>query len=257
MGWRLAGYELEVGAGSGRPGSLAEVPHWVEQETGALTERARIRSIAIDGFEALRSSSGPFYAVDIRLPEEFRAGHIPGSISIPAGQLALQHENFLAIRRAPVVVLSDDPVRPIWAAALCQDLGFASVSVLAGGIRAWAAAGHALDLGEALPRVFRLEEARRHIASVDARELDDLRARDAGIRILDVRGSGDFGTRHIPGSHWLARGKVELGIDAAAPDRPAPGIAVCDNGVRSTLAAATLRFLGYADARLESPGPAD
>jgi len=97
----------------------------------------------------LRSSSGPFYAVDIRLPEEFRAGHSPGSISSPAGQLALQHENFLAARRAPVVVLSDDPVRPIWAAALCQDLGFASVSVLAGGIRAWAAAGHALDLAEA------------------------------------------------------------------------------------------------------------
>ncbi len=232
MGWRLAGYELEVGAGSGRPGSLAEVPHWVEQESGALTERARIRSIAIDGFEALRSSSGPFYAVDIRLPEEFRAGHSPGSISSPAGQLALQHENFLAARRAPVVVLSDDPVRPIWAAALCQDLGFASVSVLAGGIRAWAAAGHALDLGEALPRAFGLEEARRHIASVDARELDDLRARDAGIRLLDVRGSGDFGTGHIPGSHWLARGKLELGVDAAAPDRAAPVIAVCDNGVR-------------------------
>src|SRR6266542_3866567 len=28
-----------VGWDGGRPGSLAEVPHWVEQETGALTER--------------------------------------------------------------------------------------------------------------------------------------------------------------------------------------------------------------------------
>jgi 3-mercaptopyruvate sulfurtransferase SseA len=54
---------------------------------------------------------------------------------------------------------------------------------------------------------------------------------------------------HIPGARWLARGKLELGIAALAPDRSMPIVAVCDTGVRSTLAAATLRDLGYTNVR--------
>jgi rhodanese-related sulfurtransferase len=248
MGWRLAGYELEEGSGRGRPGHSRSIPDWVEQATRQLAQRANIRAMAMRDFEALRDSGEPFYAVDIRLPEEYRAGHIPGSISIPAGQFALQHENFLAVRRAPVIVVSDDPTRPVWASVLCQDLGFRNVFVLAGGLEAWAAAGHPLERVSEPGPVFGLEEARKQVSPVDARGLDELRA-SGGLQLLDVRGSGEFGTGHIPGSRWLARGKLELGIGAAVPDRGASIVTVCDSGVRSTLAAATLRGLGYADPR--------
>jgi rhodanese-related sulfurtransferase len=254
MGWRLAGYDLASGGGRGRPGQPRSIPEWVEQATRRLSQRAQVRTMTVHEFEALRASGEPFYAVDIRLPEEFDAGHIPASISIPAGQFALQHENFLAVRRAPVVVVSDDPIRPIWAAVLCQELGFRTVFVLDGGLDGWTSAGHPLEVGSEPPRVYGLEEARGQVAALDGRELAELLGRDTAVQVLDVRGSGEFGTGHIPGSRWLARGRLELGIEAAAPDRSTPVATVCDNGVRSTLAAATLRTLGYADARYVSGG---
>ena len=43
-------------------------------------------------------------------------------------------------------------------------------------------------------------------------------------------------------------------IDRLVPDRGRPIVAVCDSGVRSTLAAATLRALGYADVRYLAGG---
>jgi rhodanese-related sulfurtransferase len=249
MGWRLAGYELESGPGRGRPDPLSVIPDWVEEATARLAKQAQVGGMAVQDFEALRASGQPFYAVDIRLPEEFRCGHIPGSISIPAGQFALQHENFLAVRRAPVVVIANDPIRPVWAAVLCQDLGFPNVCVLEGGLTAWTAAGYPLVPAGAPARVFGLDVARRQVAAVDAPGLAELLARDSGIQVLDVRGSGEFGTGHIPGARWLARGKLELGVDAVLLERSGPVVTVCDSGVRSTLAAATLRALGYADAR--------
>jgi rhodanese-related sulfurtransferase len=72
--------------------------------------------------------------------------------------------------------------------------------------------------------------------------------------LLDVRSSGEFGLGHIPGARWIARGKLELDVERIVTDRATPIIAVCDTGIRSTLAAATLRALGYADVRVLDGG---
>jgi rhodanese-related sulfurtransferase len=253
MGWRLAGRELEEGPGNGWPGRPSAVPQWIQDATDRLAEGARVRTIAVGDFKALRESREPFYAVDIRTPQEFRDGHVPGSISLPAGQFALQHENFLAVRAAQVVVIADDPIRPVWAAALCQDLGFTNVLVLDGGIHAWQAAGHTIDRGIQSAGVFGLDVARQNVGSVEPNILAQMLSRGAAA-VLDVRGSGEFVTGHIAGSRWLARGKLELGIEPMVPDRTTPLIMVCDNGVRSTLGAATLRSLGYHNVRYLAGG---
>ncbi len=249
MGWRLAGYELETGSGRGRPTADQPVPSWVESATRALAEKAQVHAIGLAAFEQLLASGEPSYTVDIRLPGEYRAGHVPGAIPIPTGQFALQYENFLAVRRSPVVIIADDVIRPIWAAVQCQELGFSNVLVLEGGIRSWTAAGHSLETGDMPSDAFGLDEARERVAPIAAAELDGERAHDPRVLLLDVRGSGEFGMGHIPGARWLVRGKLELGIAAIAPDRSAPIVIVCDTGVRSTLAAATLRDLGYVNIR--------
>jgi rhodanese-related sulfurtransferase len=69
-----------------------------------------------------------------------------------------------------------------------------------------------------------------------------------------VRSSGEFGLGHIPGARWLARGKLELEVERIMADRATPIFTVCDTGVRSTLAAATLQSLGYADVRVLADG---
>jgi rhodanese-related sulfurtransferase len=243
MGWRLAGFELEAGAAEAAS-RAAEPSQWAQEATFRLAQAEGVRFLSVQELEALLGSDDPAYAVDVRLPGEFRAGHVPGSVSLPAGQFALMHENVIAIRNAPLVLLSDDEVRAVWAAAMCQGLGFPEVFVLKGGISGWTAAGHRLEEGDAAGEVFGLAEARREVPAMGIADLAAALERGGPPMILDVRGSGEFGLGHIPGARWLARGKLELGIDALEPDRSRPIVAVCDSGVRSALAARTLRSLG-------------
>jgi rhodanese-related sulfurtransferase len=248
MGWRLAGYELEEGPGRGRPPVAPEThAEWVAAATERLIHEEGIRFISPRDLTGPRARE-PHYTVDVRLPEEHRAGHVPGSISLPAGQLALHYENWLAVPSLPVLVVADDPLRPVWAAALLQRLGFADVWVLEGGIAAWAAQGHALETGDDQLAVYGLEAARQAVTPVQPRALTAA-LQGGQVVMLDVRGSGEFGMGHLPRARWLARGKLELGIAALVPDRATPVVTVCDTGVRSVLAAATLRALGYEHVR--------
>ncbi|MGD8325024.1 MAG: MBL fold metallo-hydrolase [Gammaproteobacteria bacterium] len=63
--------------------------------------------------------------------------------------------------------------------------------------------------------------------------------------VLDVRQHSEFETGHIPGAMNVPRGQLELRVDDALPDPTARIVTVCEFGKISTLAAATLRELGF------------
>ena len=248
MGWKLAGLPLEEGPGRGRPTPHASaLAPALEAATARLEARERLPRLSLDDLDALQAAEAPYYLVDIRLPAEYQAGHPLGAINVPAGQLALHYENHLAVRRATVVIVGDDPVRPVWAAALCRRLGFPDVRVLDGGVAAWTAAGRALETGDGVPEAFGLAAARARVAATTAEALAARLEEPTAPVLLDVRGSGEFGVGHIPGARWLARGKLELLVDSLVPDRATALVTVCDTGVRAALAAATLAERGYRD----------
>ena len=66
------------------------------------------------------------------------------------------------------------------------------------------------------------------------------------IVILDIREKDAFEAGHIPGAVHLPRGQLELRANAELPDPTARILTCCEFGKISTLAAATLRELGYA-----------
>lgn len=243
MGWRLAGYDVEEGEGPRRP-PTGVLPESVARLTEQIAREEGIAFAPLDDFDLLRTSGEPFYAVDVRPPHEFLAGHVPGSISIPGGQFALMHENYLAVRALPLIMLANDEVRSIWAAALAKRLGFTEVSVLEAGISGWTVQGRRLEAGSPSGPVFGLEVARR-AGAISADRLRQVLERDSRIVVLDVRSSGEFGLGHIPGARWLARGKIELEIESVIPSHTSQVMIACDTGVRSALAAVTLRGLGY------------
>src|SRR3546814_3518667 len=63
--------------------------------------------------------------------------------------------------------------------------------------------------------------------------------------ILDVRERDAYGRGHVPGARHLARGQLEIRIDETFPDPDLEILTVCEFGKISTLAAATLRELGF------------
>ena len=71
----------------------------------------------------------------------------------------------------------------------------------------------------------------------------DTRAND--IVVLDVREKAAFDSGHIPGARHLPRGQLELRVNEELPDPTLRIVACCEFGKISTLAAATLRQLGF------------
>lgn len=63
--------------------------------------------------------------------------------------------------------------------------------------------------------------------------------------ILDVREKEAFGAGHVPGATHLPRGQLELRVNDVLPDPGVEILTVCEFGKISTLAAATLRELGF------------
>ena len=75
------------------------------------------------------------------------------------------------------------------------------------------------------------------------RSLTDVR--DPGSIVLDVRERDAYEGGHVPGARLLPRGQLELRVNDELPDPTRRIVTVCEFGRISTLAAATLRDLGF------------
>ncbi len=94
-----------------------------------------------------------------------------------------------------------------------------------------------------------LAEAAAHVPFIAMAELAErVQRNDLGLILLDVREKDAFVAGHIPGARHLPRGQLELRVNTELPDPTQRILVACEFGRISTLAAATLRELGYAKA---------
>lgn len=94
-----------------------------------------------------------------------------------------------------------------------------------------------------------LSEAGASIPFMSMAELSArLASRQNDLVVLDVREKDAYDAGHLPGAMFLPRGQLELRVNDAFPDPTVRIVAVCEFGKISTLAAATLRSLGFTHA---------
>ncbi len=95
-----------------------------------------------------------------------------------------------------------------------------------------------------------LADAGSRVAFVSMGELAERVARggDLGLVLLDVREKDAFAAGHIPGAQNLPRGQLELRVNKELPDPTKRILVCCEFGQISTLAAATLREMGFTQA---------
>jgi glyoxylase-like metal-dependent hydrolase (beta-lactamase superfamily II) len=72
-----------------------------------------------------------------------------------------------------------------------------------------------------------------------------LSARANDFVILDVREKDAYAAGHVPGAVHLPRGQLELRVNDVLPDPSVEILTICELGKISTLAAATVRELGF------------
>lgn len=81
--------------------------------------------------------------IDVREPEEYAAGHVPGAINIPRGVLEFQLSSNPALepRNLKLVIYCKTSGRAALAALSLKAMGYLDVCSITGGFDAWAAAG--------------------------------------------------------------------------------------------------------------------
>ncbi len=94
-----------------------------------------------------------------------------------------------------------------------------------------------------------LSEAASAVPFMSMTELSArLANRQNDLVVLDVREKDAYDAGHLPGAVFLPRGQLELRVNEAFPDPTVRIVTICELGKISTLAAATLRSLGFTHA---------
>jgi rhodanese-related sulfurtransferase len=254
-GWLLAGEQLESGADRvALPEPSAAAVAAAEAYAATLAAEDGVRYLDPAGLEAMmaRARTETVYLVDVRTREEYTAGHIPGFRWFPGGQAVQRADDVAVVKRPTLVFACDGRARATIIASWYRQMGFREVYAVAGGTHAWSGAGRALEAGAPDERPAGYEEARAAARLVSAERLHA----SPSPAIIFVDTSQDFARGHVPGARWVPRGWLELWIDDIVPSKRTPLTVTCADGVGSTLAAATLRALGYPDVSVLDGGMA-
>jgi len=113
--------------------------------------------VAIDELEARASD---VLLLDVREPEEYAHGHVPGALNLPQAELATRLDELP--RDRSIYVVCQSGYRALRAAQFLKQSGIEHVANVSGGTGAWQAAGKPLAFGNtdvAQPRVVESEWA--------------------------------------------------------------------------------------------------
>jgi rhodanese-related sulfurtransferase len=116
-------------------------------KTGAdLVEDAktRIREISPAETKALHDRGEDVVYLDVREPNEWNLGHIPGAVFLPRGNLESKIEGTVD-RSKRIIIYCARANRSALAADTLQQMGYEKVESMAEGFGGWIAAGGAVE----------------------------------------------------------------------------------------------------------------
>ena len=231
QGWELAGYELTRGAAD-------NLPHQLDQDT---LEKSRIRAEELKNKFGLNTidiatlknwqieAERTTYVFDIRTRQEFEAGHLPGSVHAPGGQLVQATDKKIAARGARIVLIDDTGLRAantaIWLSQMKHEVYLLSEDIsqiddLASG-------------GEALKTV-----NEKLALCLESQLIEKL---DNGALLLDFNAGMDFRKGHIAEAQWAIRPL----LDKLEAVKTSDIILTSSNRNVAELAAIDLREMGF------------
>jgi cystathionine beta-lyase len=224
QGWFLADLPLEHGSTRRYPEVSAAASLAQQREAATrLAQRASVTTVNAEQVVAWsRDPARSLFLCDVRTPEEFALGSLPGAQHTPGGQLIQSTDLYIGVRGARLVLIDNDGVRAPIVASWLRQLGHQAY-VLEGGLHS----GLALtpELSSVVPA----------LPAISAAELADS-LRDNTVALVDLRGSMAFRKAHIAGSRWSIRSR--LADDLATETKPV--VLVADQADVAAIAALEL-----------------
>jgi rhodanese-related sulfurtransferase len=203
--------------------------------------------------------------IDVREPDEYAEGHIPGAVNIPLRTLGQNLDKVPTDQ--PVLIYCQSGLRAGTATAALRVAGFQNVKSFPGSMKAWTAAGEEVSTEgvEAVPAAAQLDVDPATAAMVDeflsgipegfysVGAVEKLmEAMDAGMVLVDVREESEYAEGAIPGAINVPLRTLIENLDQIPQDQP---VAVyCASGHRASMANALLHMAGFDNVRVFAAG---
>ena len=238
MGWHLAGFELEHAATrvAPLPGHTGMAKALAAARR--VAERFGVPTVEWTTVEEWQQAPGrTTYLLDVRSPDEYAEGHVPGFRNAPGGQLVQATDEYVAVRNARLVLADDEGVRATMTASWLIQMGWEDVFALEGGT-----GSGSLVTGAWQPTL------RGTLADATV-TTDELAAHLDAVTVIDLGPSPAYEQRHIPGALWCVRARLGTALAEIPADDTV--VLTSPDGTLARLALDEARELGHEVQALE------
>lgn len=237
IGWTLAGLKLEHGANRRFPEHIeSNAQATARRRARAVADHAGVHQASTALLPDLADPARTVYRFDVRTPEEYAFGHLPGFLSAPGGQLVQETDHHAPVRGARLLLVDSDGVRANMTGSWLAQMGWEVYALTA-------TADEQTETG-----AFAVPEPETPMAdTITPRELSEALSSEADDTVvLDFTTSVHHAQHHIPGAWFIIRSDLAQAL--ARVPRARRYVLTCFAGSIAHWAAADLRRL--TDARV-------
>ncbi len=156
-------------------------------------------------------AAGPTVVLDVREPDEYEQGALPGAVHIPRGTLETSVEGRIPDKSSHVVIYCAGGTRSAFAAQTMQELGYTDVASVIGGFNRWKDEGRDWAAPQSLTPEQR-NRYQRHLLLPEVGEAGQLKLLDAKVLMLGAGGLGSPAALYLAAAGVGTIGIIDMDV---------------------------------------------